>query len=134
MKAKGNTVGFKKGFDPNRNPGGRPKLAKAWQAALGKSTAEVTAEALKLVWDVFVQGPGTSGKEGDPNDPNWRFAAQKVLEYSAGKPRDEVEVTIQDGEDREIDWTKIPLEQRERLLSAMRELELLTASGEETEH
>lgn len=73
------------------NPGGRPQIAKAWEAATGKKMADVTAEALKLVWERALEGP-QENHFGDPNDPDWRFAMQKVLDYSAGKPKETLEI------------------------------------------
>jgi hypothetical protein len=70
------------------NPGGRPKIAEAWDKATGgKTTAQVAADALKLVYEVMMKGPR------DARDPCWTFATQKVLEYTIGKPKEQVEVT-----------------------------------------
>ncbi len=112
------------------NPGGRPQLAKAWEVATGKKMAEVTAEALKLVWERAQQG-AQPNHFGDPNDPDWRFAMQKVLEYSAGKPKETVEI-VGDGE-RPFDWSKVPAERRQMLLAALTELEAVTGDGEADE-
>lgn len=74
------------------NPGGRPKIAKAWDLAIGKGSAEAFAEALRSVYEVMLDG-AHQDHNGNHNDPNWRFAVQKVLEYSGGKPKEQVEVT-----------------------------------------
>lgn len=115
------------------NPGGRCSLEKAWDAATGgKKRSDVAAEALKLAYERASLGPRCD-HNGNPNDPDWRFAMQKVLEYSAGKPKEVIEHQFGEREEQEIDWSKVPLEQRERLLAAMNEIALLTAS-EGTEH
>lgn len=73
------------------NPSGRCKTANAWAAATGgKKSAEVAAEALKIVYERMLEGPdGDAGK----GDPDWRFATQKVLDYTLGPPKQEIELS-----------------------------------------
>lgn len=114
------------------NPGGRPSLAKAWDAATGgKTMAQVTAEALRLVWERATDGPKPN-HFGDPNDPDWRFAMQKVLEYSAGKPKETVEVV--GNEERPFDWRTVPIDRRKAIRDALVELEAITGDVEPVEH
>lgn len=108
------------------NPGGRPALSKAWAAATGgKTMAEVTADALKMVYERMIEGP-TADHNGNPNDQDWRFATQKVLEYSAGKPKEHVVFEQADEgaqpslTDEDLDG--IPLEERQQLLLAIRKI------------
>lgn len=70
------------------NPGGRPSIAKAWDAATGgKKAADVGAEALKLAYSVAMAGPQGA------KDSNWQFAMTQVLHYSLGKPKEQIAVT-----------------------------------------
>lgn len=70
------------------NPGGRPSIAKAWDAATGgKKAADVGAEALKLAYTVAMAGPTCL------RDSNWQFAMTQVLHYSLGKPKEQIAVT-----------------------------------------
>lgn len=87
LEKAGGGVPFSKGV--SGNPGGRPSIAKAVEAATGKSTSEVTAEMFKLLYD--------AAHECDPRDKDegasWRHAVTLILGYLVAKPKEVVEVT-----------------------------------------
>lgn len=125
-----NPGAWKKG--QSGNPSGRPALAKAWAAATGgKTMADVTADALKIVYDRMVEGP-RADHNGNANDADWRFATQKVLEYAPGKPKEHV---VMEGADENAtpsldlsDIESIPLEERKQILGAIRRIRELRAA------
>lgn len=65
------------------NPGGRCKVAVAF-AANNTSAREVTAEAMRCLLDAM--------RKLDPGDKDesasWRFAVDRLLAYTVGKPKD----------------------------------------------
>jgi hypothetical protein len=113
------------------NPGGRPQLAKAWEAATGKKIGEVTAEALKLVYDRAMLGPKPN-HFGDPNDPDWRFASQKMLEYSAGKPKETVEIIADNEGAPRRDPSTLSDDELRTALGAIDTLKRLAVSPDDT--
>lgn len=119
------------------NPGGRPSLTKThewvcandpeYAKAAGMTMEEARGRLYALEMKVALAGP-----QG-PKDSNWTFAMGDMMARHFGKPKETIEVVSEGDAEREIDWDKVPLEQRERLLAAMRELALL-AADEGTEH
>lgn len=98
--------------------------------------ADVTAEALRLVWERACQGP-EANHFGDPNDPDWRFAMQKVLEYSAGKPKEVVEIHEGGTARREFNTDAMSVEDLRSALDAIRTLKSLAVMADvdgPTEH
>lgn len=95
------------------NPGGRPSFVKACRAA-GVDPDEMTGEVVKRVAEAI--------KELDPRSASWRFCVDRWLSYRLGRPKEKVEVEHV-VEEQAIDWTKVPEQQREKILDALAFLE-----------
>jgi hypothetical protein len=123
-------------FKPGQsgNPGGAVKLAKAWKEACGMTKAGVTAEALRMVRERMLEGPN-----GDPKgDADWRFATQKVLDYSAGPPKQEIELSGSVETSAQFDASAMSDEEIAAALEAIRTLKGLAVvpanEDSQTEH
>lgn len=118
-------VPFQKGV--SGNPGGRTKAHRE----LARYIREKTDDGKKLA-DYCL-------KIADDEDQESRvrlLAIEWLGDRGIGKPVQAVELRIDDApteSEAPIDWTKIPIEERERLLAAMEALDAVAASSEATE-
>lgn len=132
---RGSTHGFPKGV--SGNPGGKVslKLTHEWAcandpefaAACGVSIAEARGRLYALQMKIACAGPKGA------NDRNWALAMDDMMNRHFGKPKEFVEIT--QGESPAVDWSKVPVEDREEMLRAIQRLQAYVGEPEtDSEH
>lgn len=115
------------------NPGGRPRGVERWTREQIESytiddpdlgTLTGWQAVLRRQWKIAVFG---EDKDATP-------AAKFLFDRGYGHAKQTVVIDENPDPVATIDWSKVPLEQRERLLGALDEIELLTANAGDTEH
>lgn len=125
------TTGWKPG--QSGNPGGRPRIVKAFQDA-NLDPKEIRGEVLtRLV---------AAMRELDRTSASWRMCVTRLADLLGLKPRQQIDLHVEDPATNAtgIDWSRVPLERRREIEAVLRELEALEDvppdgdSGGVTEH
>lgn len=123
--------GFPKGV--SGNPGGKVSLRKDLEAAHALNPdLPSTPAAARAKWWSMVLPVAFAGPQG-PKDSNWTYAAGEVGVRLLGKPKETVEI-VGDSESG-VEWTKVPVEEREQILEAITKLQAYVGEPEtDSEH
>lgn len=115
------------------NPGGRPRNIERWTREQIETYSYDDPElgvltgwqaVLRRQWKIAVFG---EDKDATP-------AAKFLFDRGQGQAKQTVVIDDQPEQTTKIDWSKVPLDQRQRLLAALDEIDLLAANAGDTEH